>query len=163
MDKYQKFGIGALVFSLLFMLFGHGQGIEDVLFIGGVVYGLVFIFHSPLERFIIPKTNHPVLLYGMLVLLNGLFVEVLAYIGNLPKIEAGKQAFLFSTSSLSADILLSLPYYIILAVIYMLVMKKYELTTFKLGVIIALFWAMFVDAKQFAPFVWVGSHFIGLF
>lgn len=161
MDRYQKFGLFAIVLALFLML-AISQGSERILMWAGVVYGLVFVFHKPLERLFIERLKRPLLAYGILVVLNGLFVEVLAFLGNADKIRATGQADLFATTSLNADLLVSLPYYIVNAAVFMWAVKRYKFTIFKLGVIIWLFNAVFVDAVTIAPFVFIGKHFLAL-
>jgi len=152
MDKYQKFGVFILTFALFFMLV-VSDGSERILFFGGIGYGLVFIFHHPIKRFILPKVERPLLAYGTLVVMNGLFMEVLAYASNLEKIKAGESAYLFATSSLGLDLLISLPYYITFTLIFSLAVKKYAFSVFQLGFVIWLGQAMSVD---------IFSHFFEL-
>ncbi len=144
MDKYQKFGIFAILFSLFFGI-AMAKGSERILYLAGIVYGLFFIFHAPIEKAIIPKIKRPLLSYGIAVVLNGLFVEVLAFLSNLDKIRAGETAYLFATSSIFADLLMSLPYYIVLAAVFAWSIRHYEISVFELGFIIWIFWAIFVD------------------
>ncbi|MDO8494904.1 MAG: hypothetical protein Q7S32_00045 [bacterium] len=143
MDKYQKYGLFTLALSLFLMTI-FSRGSERILYVSGILYSLVFLFHTPLEK-IFSGIKRPLRAYGIAVVANGLIVETLAYFTNLDRIRAGEKAYLFATSRVAADIFMSLPYYIVLALIYTWAVKKYKFTTFSLGFIIWLFWAITVD------------------
>lgn len=144
-DNYQKFGIFAIVISTPFTVssfFNQGQGI---IFAIGIVYGLIFVFHSRIEKIIIPKIKKPLIFYGVFVFLSGLLIESLAYFNNLAKIKAGQGVYLFS-SDLIADLFIKgLPHYILIAVFLSLLVRKYYLSVFELGFILWIFWAIVVD------------------
>lgn len=142
MDKYQKYALGILIVPLFYTFINKGSG--KILAMAGFLYVLIFLFHRPLVR-LFTKVKRPLLAYGIAVLINGLIVEVLAYFSNLDTIHAGEKAYLFASSSLAEDLLISLPYYIVLALVYVWAVKKYKFTTFQLGFIIWLFWAINVD------------------
>lgn len=152
MDRYQAFGTLSIIFSLFFGLV-VAQDSSRILFLAGILYGLLFIFHKPLKRAVGSKTEKPLFAYGLAVVINGLVVEVLAYLSNLDKIKAGLPADLFATSSLAADLLVGLPYYIANAWVFVWALKRYQFTAFQLGFIIWLFNAFSVD---------VFKHFVEL-
>jgi hypothetical protein len=144
MDKYKRFAVFTLFVSLFFMFVVTG-GSERVLFLGGILYSLVFFFHSRLERFFASRTSHAIRAYGIGVLANGLIVEILAYASNTDKIRAGQEVFLFATSSLPADLLIGFPYYLTFALIFAWAVRKYYFSVFSLGVTIFIGQAMTVD------------------
>jgi len=153
-DRYQIFGIFALLLSVFLIVVFTNLSTESVLYIGGLVYALVFIFHRPLERVLMPWIKRPLFAYGVFIVLNGLFIETLAYLSNLDRIHAGEKVFLFASSSLCVDLLIGLPYYLSFALLFAWAMKRYDLSTFQLGLII---W--FAQASSTDMF----SHFIPLF
>lgn len=145
MDNYQKFGIFAIVISIPFTVvsfFNQGQG---VIFVIGIVYGLIFIFHAKIEKIIIPKIKRPLIFYGLFVFLSGMLIESLAYFNNLAKIKAGQDVYLFSTDFISDLFIKGIPHYILIAVFLSLLVKKYYFSVFELGFILWLFWAVVVD------------------
>jgi hypothetical protein len=151
--KYRIFGIFTLLFSLFFM-FVVSEGSVRILFISGILYSFVLFFHNQLERLFTSWTTHPLRAYAIGVVVNGLIVETLAYTSQLDRIRAGEQVFLFATSSLTADLLLSLPYYLAYAWIFAWAVRKYDFSPLSLGVTIFIAQAVMVD---------VFTHFIQLF
>lgn len=153
LDNYQKFAFLSLFVSLFFFMAQDGS--EHILFIGGIVYSIVLFLHNPLERFLASRTTNVIQAYGKAVLINGLFIEILAYTSNTDKIVTGnlKDVHLFATSSLFTDLLMGLPYYIAFAFIFAWAVRKYDFTPLTLGFTIFLGQALTVD--QF-------THFIGL-
>jgi hypothetical protein len=153
LDSYQKFAFLTLFVSLFLFLVNTGS--ERILFIGGIVYSIVLFLHNSLERFLATRTTNVIHAYGTAVLINGLFIEILAYTSNTDKIAAGnlKDVHLFATSSLLTDLLMGLPYYIAFAFIFAWAVRKYDFTPLTLGFTIFLGQALTVD--QF-------THFIGL-
>jgi hypothetical protein len=152
MNKYRLYGILIFVFTLFFTL-AIAQGQDRILYSAGFVYALVFIFHTQLRRFILPRVKRPLFAYGLLVVLNGLLVEALAYISNISRIQAGEEVFLFSTSSLLADLLLSLPYYLAFALIFVWILKRFRFSTLQFGLTVWFAQAVSVD---------IFSHFFEL-
>lgn len=150
---YKIFGIFTLLFSLFFM-FVIAEGSARILFVSGILYSLVLIFHNPLERLFASWTTHPLRAYAIGVVINGLIVETLAYTSSLDRIRAGEQIWLFASSSLTADLLLSLPYYLAYAWIFAWAVRKYDFSPLNLGVTIFIAQAIMVD---------VFTHFIQLF
>ena len=145
MDNYQKFGIFAIVISIPFTVasfFNQGQG---VIFAIGILYGLIFIFHSRIEKDIISKIKKPLVFYGVFVFLSGMFIESLAYFNNLVKIKAGQDVFLFSPDLITDLFIKGLPHYILIAIFLSLLVRKYYFSVFELGFILWLFWAVVVD------------------
>ncbi|TAL26940.1 MAG: hypothetical protein EPN97_18410 [Alphaproteobacteria bacterium] len=142
-DQRQAFGIFAVLVSLFFMtVVMHGS--MRILFFGGIAYGLLFIFHHAAERAAM-KVQKPLRAYAAAVVLNGMTVEVLAYLGNADDIAAGKKVPLFHQGSLMLDLVVGLPYYVILAGVFSWALKRYAFTTLQLGAVIFLFWAGAVD------------------
>jgi len=144
MDNYQKFGVFAIVISIPFVFasfFNQGQGI---IFVIGILYGLIFIFHSRVEKSI-PKIKKPLIFYGVLVFLSGMFIEALAYFNNLAKIKAGQNVYLFSPDFITDLFIKGLPHYILIAIFLSLLVRKYYFSVFELGFILWLFWAVVVD------------------
>lgn len=155
-DRYQKFGLFTLAFSLFFMT-AVARGSARVLFIGGIAYGLLFIFHNAAERLARKHVTRPLLAYGIAVVANGMFMEVLAYLSNLDLIRAGKKAMLFSQDSLLMDLAIGLPFYLLLSGIYCWALRRYVLTTFQMAAIIGLFWAIGVDEFTHARALLAGN------
>lgn len=156
MDKYQKFGVFTLLLSL-FLVFAFSQGLDRVLYISGLVYSAAFIFHKPIERIFISRLKKPLLAYALLVLTNGLLIETLAYFHNLPRIRAGEPVFLFDTSSLGADLLVSLPYYISFALIFTWLIKKYGFSTFEFTFMVGVTQALTTDEFTHAFALFTGG------
>ena len=145
MDNYQKFGIFAIVISIPFTVasfLNQGQG---VIFAIGILYGLIFIFHSRIEKDIISKIKKPLVFYGVFVFFSGMFIESLAYFNNLVKIKAGQDVFLFSPDLITDLFIKGLPHYILIAIFLSLLVRKYYFSVFELGFILWLFWAVVVD------------------
>lgn len=145
MDNYQKFGIFAIVISTPFTVasfFNHGQGI---IFAIGILYGLIFVFHSRIEKIVVPKIKRPLFFYGLFVFLSGMFIESLAYFNNLAKIKAGQDVYLFSPDFVTDVFIKGIPHYILIAIFLSLLVRKYYLSVFELGFILWIFWAVVVD------------------
>jgi hypothetical protein len=152
-DSYQKFALLTFFISLFFFMVQDGS--ERILFVGGIIYSIVVFLHNPIERFLSSRTTNVIQAYGTAVLINGLFIEILAYTSNADAIAAGnlKDVHLFDTTSLLSDLLMSLPYYIAFAFIFAWAVSKYDFTPLSLGLTIFIGQALTVD--QF-------THFIGL-
>jgi len=145
MDNYQKFGVFAIAISIPFVFasfLNQGQGI---IFVIGILYGLIFIFHSRVEKSIIPKIKKPLIFYGVFVFLSGMLIESLAYLNNLKKIKAGQDVYLFSSDFITDLFIKGLPHYILIAFFLSLLVRKYYFSVFELGFILWLFWAVVVD------------------
>lgn len=145
MDNYQKFGIFALVISVPFTvasLFNQGQ---SIIFAIGILYGLIFVFHSRIEKNVVPKIKKPLIFYGVFVFLSGLLIESLAYLNNLTKIKAGGDVYLFSPDFVTDVFIKGIPHYILIALFLSLLLRKYYFSVFELGFILWIFWAVVVD------------------
>lgn len=145
MDNYQKFGVFALLICIPFVFasfLNQGQGI---IFAIGVLYGLIFIFHSRVEKSIIPKIKRPLIFYVIFVFASGIFIESLAYFNNLAKIKAGQDVYLFSSDFVTDVFIKGIPHYLLIAIFLSLLVRKYYFSVFELGFILWIFWAVVVD------------------
>lgn len=133
------------------------QGSEKILWLSGVLYGAFFIAHAPIERAVALRVRRPLLAYGVLVVLNGLLVEVLAYQSNLDRIRAGRGADLFATTSLAEDLLISIPYYVVNAGVLAWVVRRFAFTTFELAAAIWAYNAVAVDAFKHVIALFAGD------
>lgn len=149
MDKYKILGIFVLIISALFFFIIVDNKLEGVIFLMGMFYGVIAIFHNKIERLIIAKIRKPLFVYGFLVFLGGMLIELTAYISNIPKIQAGEQVYLFSPN-LFQDLLIGFPHYVALGLTWAWLLKRYKLPALQQALLIALFWGIVVD--QFSHF-----------
>ncbi len=68
-------------------------------------------------------------------------------IGNIPRILEGKPVFLFSPN-LIVDLVIGLPHYIVLALVWIWFFKRYHLSVIQFALLIGLFWGIKVDQFQ---------------
>jgi hypothetical protein len=142
--KYKIFGIFVLIISVFFFFIVIDNKLEGIIFLMGMFYGIVAIFHNKIERVIISRIRRPLFIYGFLVFLGGMLIELTAYISNIPKIQAGEKVYLFSTN-LFLDLLIGFPHYVALGLTWAWLLKRYKLSAFQQAVLIGLFWAIVVD------------------
>lgn len=145
MDNYRKFGAFAILIStppVVGALLNQGQGI---IFGMGIFYGLIFVFHSRVEKAVIPKIKEPLIFYGICVFCSGMFIETLAYLSNLKQIKAGEPVYLFSPNFTTDVFIRGLPHYLLIAVCLSLLIRRYYFSVFELGFVLWLFWAIVVD------------------
>jgi len=111
----------------------------------GLLYSIIFLFHSPLERAFVARLEQPLRGYGVAVVLYGLVVETIAYLANVRRIKSGEPVWLFATDSLIQDLVMGLPYYLVLAWAFTWGVKRFVFSTFQLGVLIWATWSIATD------------------
>lgn len=145
LDPYQKFGIFTLLVGLFFgLVVTHGP--ERILFFGLVIYSFILFLHKKLEYKKQIEPSHLIRKFATGVVISGLFMETLAYLSNVERIQAGEKVPLFATSSLGADLSLGFFYYLTFALVFSWLVKKYNFTTKTLGLTIFFGQALTVDA-----------------
>lgn len=145
MDNYQKFGVFAIIVSIPFVFASFLNQFQGIIFFIGILYGLIFVFHSRIEKSIIPKIKKPLIFYGVFVFASGMLIEALAYLNNLKEIKAGQDVYLFSSDFITDFFIKGLPHYLLIAFSLSHLVKKYYFSVFELGFILWLFWAIVVD------------------
>lgn len=133
-----------LVFVFVFFVAPRNY-FEGAVFLVGVLYGIILIFHSVIEKTFFAGIKRPLLAYGLLVFAGGILIELAAYISNIPKIREGKPVYLFSPNLLG-DFLIACPHYIALGATWAWVIERYKLSAFQQAILIGLFWAVVVDS-----------------
>ena len=61
MDKYQRFGVFTLIISLLLLIVLPPW--DKVIFLAGIPYSVVFLFHAKIRRLLLPRIDRPLLLF----------------------------------------------------------------------------------------------------
>lgn len=133
-----------LAFGFLFFVATRNY-FEGAVFLVGILYGIILIFHSVIEKTFIAGVRRPLLVFGLMVFAGGILIETSAYVSNIPKIRAGKPVYLFSPN-LFSDFLIACPHYLALAATWAWVIKRYKLSSFQQAIMIGLFWAIVVDS-----------------
>lgn len=142
--KYKIVGIFVLITSVFFFFPVIKNKLEGAIFLMGIFYGIVAIFHNKIEKLITSRIKRPLLVYGFLVFLGGMFIEFMAYISNISKIQAGEKVYLFSPN-LFQDLLIGFPHYIALGLVWAWFLKRYKLSALQQALLIGFFWAIVVD------------------
>ena len=142
--KNKILGVFVFILSAFFFFVVVENKLEGVIFLMGMFYGIVTIFHNKIEKVFIAKIQRPLLIYGFLVFLGGMLIELTAYISNIPKIQAGEKVYLFSPN-LFQDLLIGFPHYVALGLTWAWLLKRYKLSAFQQAVLIGLFWGIVVD------------------
>ena len=144
----RRAAITITIFSLfLSIFFSLNNEVPHILsgftFLSGTLFGLLLFSKTKLRKWATSVQN-PIKLYGFAMLSAGLLLEFFAYIGNIPRIVAGKEVFLFSPI-LPLDLLIGLPHYITLAFVWVWFLKRYKLSLAGQFILIGLFWGVKVD------------------
>lgn len=143
-DRQVKFGVFSFLLSV-FLIIVLPDKLDSLIFVLGLFYGLVTIFHRKIEELITPiVSGAPLVYFAILIFVGGMLAELLAYASNLGRITAGEEVFLFSPNLLQ-DLVIGFPHYVSLGLVWMLLVKRYRLSAFQQGLLIWLFWGIVVD------------------
>lgn len=145
MDNYQKFGAFSLLISIPFAVTSFFNNGASVIFISGVISGLIYLFHAKIEERFIRKMKKPLIAYASLVFASGIIIEILAYLTNLAKISSGLNVYLFSQNFFIDVFVIGVPHYLMIALLLSLMIRKYHFSSLELGFMIWLIFAVFVD------------------
>lgn len=145
MDNYQKFGAFSLLISVPFAVTSFFNNGASVIFISGVLSGLIYLFHAKIEKRFILQIKKPLIAYASLVFASGIIIEILAYLTNLVKINSGLNAYLFSQNFFIDVFVIGVPHYLMIALLLSLVIRKYHFSSLELGFMIWLIFAVVVD------------------
>jgi len=145
MDNYQKFGVLSLLISIPFTVAYFLNKSASVIFIIGILAGLAYIFHTKIEKNLIFRIKKPLVAYASLVFISGIMIETLAYFTNLAKIKSGLNIYLFSPNFFVDVFVIGVPHYLMIAVLLSLAIRKYHFSSFEMGFMIWLIFAVVVD------------------
>lgn len=134
---------GAIILLVSVFLARLAGGWNGTVFVIGIIYGLALAFRKTLRN-LVRGTPKPLITYGLLVFIGGLFLEIAAYLSNLDRITAGESVYLFSTS-FTKDFLIGLPHYAAVAAVWCWVVKRYKISALQQFVLILIFWGIVVD------------------
>ncbi|MFT5173646.1 MAG: hypothetical protein ACI8W7_001824 [Gammaproteobacteria bacterium] len=152
MRRTKNLVAGVILFFSLFLYFifsfeapaaGFAHPLGGVTFLTGALFSFHLFFKHQLKR-LFSNVKNPIRTYGILMLIAGLVLETLAYVGNIPKIITGQDVFLFSPNYV-IDMLIGLPHYIVLALVWVWFLKRYQISLMEQVLLVGIFWAIKVD------------------